>query len=363
MGHSPVSKGGHGNPADTQMTRRNDYSLIGPSKAPPEIVTPLKVAIIPTPDFTLMSLSCLVEFLRLAADESDFSRPIYCSWSILSEDRQPIVSSSGLSLAATGHIAEATDHDVVVFHGGLLHSPRPMPDYIYRCIDQAMHSDVQIVGLCTGQFLLAEMGLMDQRRCAVHFSLESTLRKHFPQVIPITDEQVVEDGRFITCPGGLAAIGLGMRLVERYCGASRAAKVLHYLLADRTALLGGTSRADSSFIGEHCQDRRVVNAIGIMRQRMYDRCDIAEIANQVGISKRELARLFDRHLRVSPAEYWRGIRLSSARWMMLNTDRSVTQIAYECGFSDSSHLIRWFQKRFGRSPTEFRKTAVAAGTH
>ena len=60
------------------MTLRRDYSLIGPNKPPPEILTPLKVAIVPTPDFTLMSLACLTEFLRLAADESDFSRPIYC---------------------------------------------------------------------------------------------------------------------------------------------------------------------------------------------------------------------------------------------------------------------------------------------
>jgi len=345
------------------MTIRRDYSWIGPTKPPPEIVTPLRVAIVPTPDFTLMSLSCLIEYLRLAADESDFSRPVYCSWSILSEGNRPIVSSSGLAMTASGDIAEAAEHDVIVIHGGLLHSTKPMPDYIYKCIERAMQTNLPVIGLCTGQFLLAEMGILDHRRCAVHFSLESTLRKHFPKVIPVTDQQVVEDGRFITCPGGLAAISLGTRLVERYCGASRAAKVLHYLMADKDALLDSTSKTDMSFIGEHCQDRRVTNAIGIMRQRMYDRCDIAEIADQVGISKRELSRLFDRHLRVSPAEYWRDIRLASARWMILNTDRSVTQIAYECGFSDSSHLIRWFQKRFSRTPTEFRKAAIAVGTH
>jgi transcriptional regulator GlxA family with amidase domain len=343
------------------MTLRRDYSSIGPNKPPPEIVSPLKVAIVPTPDFTLMSLSCLIEYLRLAADESDFSRPIYCSWSILSEGKRPVVSSSGLALTATGDISEASDHDVIVFHGGLLHSKRAMPDYIYRTIEAAMQTKVQIVGLCTGQFLLAEMGLLDQLRCAVHFSLESTLRKHFPKVVPITDQQVVEDGRFLTCPGGLAAISLGTRLVERYCGTSRASKALQYFMADRAGILNDANKIDTSFIAEHCQDHRVANAIAIMRQRMYDRCDIAEIASQVCISKRELARLFDRHLRVSPAEYWRDIRLNSARWMILNTDRSVTQIAYECGFSDSSHLIRWFQKRFDRTPTEFRKAVVATG--
>jgi transcriptional regulator GlxA family with amidase domain len=48
------------------------------------------------------------------------------------------------------------------------------------------------------------------------------------------------------------------------------------------------------------------------------------------------------------------MRLKTARWMVVNTDRSVAQIAYECGFTDSSHLIRWFKKSFGNTPTKMR---------
>lgn len=59
--------------------KRENYQWVGPTMPMPEIETPLKVGIVPTPDFTLMSFSCLVEYLRLAADESDYSRPVYCS--------------------------------------------------------------------------------------------------------------------------------------------------------------------------------------------------------------------------------------------------------------------------------------------
>jgi transcriptional regulator GlxA family with amidase domain len=345
------------------MVDRIDYLWSGPIKEPPDIDPPLKVAIVPTPDFTLMSLSCLIDYLRLAADESDFSRQIYCSWSLLAADDKPLVSSSGLAMLPTADMSNLEQYDVVIFHGGTMHSGKPAPQYIYDGIQQAVAKNLPVVGLCTGQFLLAEMGLLDGRKCAVHFSLEPLLRKHFPQVTPISDRPVVEDGRFMTCPGGLASIDLGSQLVSKRCGASRAEKVLHYLMVNKKSIFEGSGWQDQGFIGEHCQDRRVVNAIGIMRQRMYERCDISDIAQHVGTTKRELTRLFNRHLRVPPAEYWRGIRLSAAHWMVVNTDRSITQIAYECGFTDSSHLIRWFQKRYKLTPTALRKAKNWASVH
>lgn len=345
------------------MVHRRDYQWIGPQLRPPDIDPPLKVAIVPTPDFTLMSLSCLVEYLRLAADESDFSRQVYCTWSLLSANDKPLVSSSGFAMLPTADMSNLEQYDFVVFHGGTMHSAKPVPQYIYDGIQQAVDKNLPIVGLCTGQFLLAEMGLLDDRQCAVHFSLEPLLRKHFPKVLPITDKPVVEDGRLVTCPGGLASLNLGSWLVAKSCGASRVEKVLHYLMADKKSFFEGNSEHDHAFIGEHCQDRRVVNAIGIMRQRMYERCDISEIATQVGTTKRELTRLFSRYLRVPPAEYWRNIRLTSAHWMVTNTDRSVAQIAYECGFTDSSHLIRWFQRRYNMTPTALRKVTIHAGIH
>ena len=125
---------------------------------------------------------------------------------------------------------------------------------------------------------------------------------------------------------------------------TRAAKARQYFRADRAGIVNDANKIDTSFVGEHCEDRRVTNAITTMRQRIYDRCDIAEIANWVGISRRKLARRFERHLRVFPAEYCRDVRLNSARWKFLNTDRSVTQIAQDCRGADSSHLIRWSWK-------------------
>lgn len=105
-----------------------------------------------------------------------------------------------------------------------------------------------------------------------------------------------------------------------------------------------------------CGDRRVVNAIGLMRQKMYELCSLADIAASVGTSERELSRLFQKHLQVAPGEYWRQMRLKAAKWMVLNSDRSIAQIAYECGFTDCAHLVNWFRRTYHVTPAKLRRS-------
>ncbi len=341
---------------------RQDYSFLRPSKLPPEVAAPLRVGIVPTPDFTLLSLACFVEFLRLSSDESDYSRKVYCSWELLSHDENLVYSSCGFGVAPTGIYGDPKAYDYIVVHGGLLHSEKPIDNRLYQFVQQAFDDGVPLVGLCTGQFVLAELEMLNGLRCAVHFSLAGALRRLFPQVIGVTDAPVVIDGRFITCPGGLASINLAMHLVSEHCGNTRVEKSLHYLMADR-GFEGQHASREEFDIALKCPDRRVANAVGLMKQRMYETCTIAEIASGAGTTERELTRLFQKHLRQSPGDYWRDMRLKAARWMVTNSDRSITQIAYECGFTDSSHLIHWFKRNFGVTPSKMRKVHLDIGIH
>lgn len=83
----------------------------------------------------------------------------------------------------------------------------------------------------------------------------------------------------------------------------------------------------------------------------------------VGVTERELTRLFNQHLRTPPAQYWRQIRLKAAHWMVLNGNRSITRIAHECGFTDSSYLIHWFRRAYHSTPTRLRSVHRQLGVH
>ena len=212
---------------------RRDYSFLAPRKKPLDIEPPLRVGIAATPDFTLMSLSCIVEFLRLASDETDFSRQIYCSWSLLSHDMENIRASCGFEITPTATFDDPTNYDYVVVQGGILHSSLEVPDALYNFVLDAVRKNVPVVGVCTGQFVMAELGLMSGRRCAVPSAMEPIMRELFPDVITVTDAPVVRDGPYLTCPGGITAINLAMALVGDHCGASRVNKALNTLLANQ----------------------------------------------------------------------------------------------------------------------------------
>lgn len=337
---------------------RGDYQHLGPQKAPPEGVRPLRVAVAVTPEFTLMALACFTDFLRLAGDESDFSRRVHCDWQLVSHDLAPVRSSCGFALTPTRIYGDPRDYDVVVVHGGLLHRDPP-PAALYDFIRGAAAAGVVVAGNCSGSFVLAEAGLLGGRRCAVHFALAGPLRQRFPDILPITDQPLVRDGAILTCPGGLASLQLAMHLVSEAFGDTRAFKALHYLLDSEAADRKGLDLPDP---GMQCPDRRVVNAIGLMRQKLYEPCSIAEIAVGVGTSERELSRLFQKHLRVAPSHHWRLMRLKAARWLVLNSDRSMAQIALECGFSDSAHLVNWFKRIYHITPARLRRTHREIGT-
>ncbi len=333
---------------------QRDYSQLGPSKAAPDAVSPLRVGIVATPNFTLMPLACFTDFLRLAGDEGDFSRRIYCDWDLLSRDLEPIRSSCGFELKPTRVYPDPRDYDFIVVHGGILHADHNIPRELYDFIIRAAGLGVPVAGNCSGSFVLAEAGLLAGRRCAVHFSLAGPLRQTFPDIIPISDMPVVADGNIITCPGGLASIKLAMYLVSNACGESRAHKAFHYLLGDHGFDKEGA--VEDLDLGLKCQDRRVANAVGLMRHKMYELCSIAEIASSVGTSERELSRLFQKYLQVAPSQYWRQMRLKAAKWMVLNSDRSIAQIAYECGFTDCAHLVNWFKRTYHVSPARMRRS-------
>ncbi|MFJ4027209.1 GlxA family transcriptional regulator [Paenarthrobacter sp. NPDC089989] len=334
----------------------------GLTKPTLQVDTPLRIGIAPTPDFTLLSLSCFVEFLRLSADERDYSRQLYCAWDLLSHDEQPILSSCGFPVTPTRLFGDPRDYDYVVVHGGIQHGTTPVPQALLDFVEAAIAAGVPVIGLCTGQFVLARLGLLDGLRCAVHFSMVEALQQARPQVIPVTDQPVVRDGGFITCPGGLASINLAMQLVTEHCGSVRSNKTLHYLMADRGFDEMQVLKEDRD-IGLKCPDERVVNAVGLMRQRLYETGNVAGIAKAVGVTERELTRLFKQHLRTPPAQYWRQIRIKAAHWMLLNSSRSVTQIAHECGFTDSSHLIHWFKRAYQMTPSQMRGVRNQIGVH
>lgn len=325
---------------------------------PPELtgIEPdIRVAFILCPKFTLLPFAAFLDSLRHAADEADYSRQIYCSWKIIADDWQtPVTASCGAQILPQEPLGDFGDLTYVVVVGGMLPHCLGLSEPTRQYIRAAHEAGISIVGLCTGSFVLADVGLLEGRRCAIHTEHIAEFQHLYPTAIAVSDEMYVNDREVLTSPGGTSALDLAFHLIDTHCGKARAVKGLNSLLIDNHRSARRFRYRPHGHLAA-CGNRKVETAVEMMERHITSPYPIAELANKVGCSERELCRLFKKYGNTSPSETWRNIRMAHGHWLLLNSDRSITQISYECGFSDSAHFNRWFKAMYKESPDAYRR--------
>lgn len=317
----------------------------------------LRVAFVLLPNFTLLPFAGFMDVLRLAADEGDRSRQIACRWTITSVDRQPVRASCGAIVRADEGLVDPRSVDCVVVVGGLL-SGMTLDDRVIAYLKTVAAAGTTLVGLCTGVFAMAEAGLMTGRRCCVSWFHYADFADAHPDVVPVADQLFVADGPRITCAGGTGAIDLAAWLVDRHVGPAAAQKALHIMVSDG-ARPAEAPQPHEAGAAARPEDPRLRRAVLILEQSFADPPPAEVLARRVGLSRRQLERLFRAEMETTPAAYSRMVRLRHGRALLARTDRSMTAIAHECGFADASHFARHLKAAFGQSPQAVRTAARA----
>lgn len=319
----------------------------------------LSVGFILVSDFTLIAFSGFLEVLRQAADEGDRSRQVNCSWTVMSRDLTPITSSSGVQIVPWEQFRDPRSFDYIVIVGGLLFKTKSYDPFILNYLKKADLHGVNLVGLCTGSFHMAAAGLMKGRKACVHWYHFQDFIEAFPESAPVTDELFIIDRNKLTCPGGSSVIDLALWIIEKHLGKERVIKCLRHLLMDWGR---SHNHPQTPFIKDYSSisDPRVRKALFFMEQNLSGSLTLDDIAIHINTGVRQMERLFKIHLQKSPLACFRDIRLAYGRWLLRNTEKSVTEIAYECGFADSSHFARWFKERYQLTPAAIRKKSYSA---
>lgn len=317
----------------------------------------LRIGFLLTPRFTLSAFATFVDVLRLAADDGDGSRPIRCSWKVLSHDMAPVQSSCGMRLEPDERMSDVSQYDYIVVVGGLIDGgPGLTPEQI-AFLRRAAEAKVHLGGLCTGVFALARIGLMDGYRCCVSWFHHEDFLAEFEKMRPVSDQIFVVDRDRISCPGGVSAAHLAAFLVDRHIGRAAARKSLSILIIDEAM---SADRPQPGLPLElSARDPLVRRALLAMQQNLHSPLPIARIARDLGVGRRKLERHFNADLGIPPADAAIRIRLAQARMLLSRTDRTVTRIAEETGFCDASHLIRVFREAEGTTPDLWRQQPQA----
>lgn len=328
--------------------------------AQPRPITPdVRVLILPLPEFTLLPFGGFLDKLRFSADDEDYSQQRYCRWDIVGLAQGSVASSSGVEIAIqlTPQQVRWSDYDYLVVFGGRSAASTQRRARAYApLVKAAARHGLALVSIDNACFLLAALGLLDGHKVALHPRHAVEFAAAFPR-IPIRTEQLyLFDGKRISCAGGSAAIDLAVELLVQHCGRARALKGLADMLVDEPRESRHLLKSQSA---EPQVGRYAGRAISVMRQRLGSTCSVADIATSVGISRRQLDRLFLQQFAQTAQGYWQEMRLEHLRWRLINSTSSLATLADEIGAQDASHVGKLFKRRFGMSPGAFRKDVAS----
>src|SRR5580692_2909716 len=313
---------------------------------------PLRVGVILAHHFTLSAFAVFIDHLRLAADEGDRSRPLHVQWSIMASRAESVPASCGVSLEPTSGFLPPDSLDYVVVIGGILHAGPQVDEVTMRYLREVGSTNVPLIGICTGSFVLCRAGLMKGRRSCVSWYHYQDFLEAFPGQSVVADRLFLADGPRITCAGGAGAAALATHLIERHLGSAVAQKASQVLLFDKQR--SGSEAQPHPPLAATATDPRVRRALLLMEQNLSHPLPVNAIAAQLGMSVRQFERLCQEQLGMSPASQYRRLRLHYAHWLIENTDRSVTEIAIETGFADCAHFSRQFKDAYGLPPSSRR---------
>lgn len=315
----------------------------------------LRVAFVLAPRFTLTAFAGFVDALRLAADEGDRSRRIWCDWRVLSHNREPILSSCGAAVQPQLDYEEALrsgafDHIVVV--GGLLHGGQHEPAGMTRFLQQAAQGQTQLVGLCTGSFILARAGLMSGYLACVSWFHRDEFVHEFPQVRVTSNQMFVVDRDRLTCAGGTSVVHLAAHLIEKRIGRAQAVKALRVMLEDLP--LPSRTLQPEQVVSQTSRDPVVHKVLLLIEQHLTTPGPVSLAFQFTGLSERQLERRFVRDIGMTPAQYRQMLRLQRAEQLLRHGELSIQEVALESGFQDASQFARSIKARYGQSPTALR---------
>jgi transcriptional regulator GlxA family with amidase domain len=226
-----------------------------------------------------------------------------------------------------------------------------MNDYLRRAAGK-----VPLVGICTGPFVLARLGLMKDRRSCVSWYVHADFTNEFPDLDVSSDELFIDDGDRLTCAGGTSVVHLAAYLVERHCDKARAAKAMRIMI-EHAPLPAKTPQPQPLFT-RTTDDIRVRKAMLLIERHLSDPLPTEFIAQHVNVSVRHLERLFQSELGMSPLAFAFELRLNNALNLLVSTRSSIIDIALQCGFLSNSHFSRCFRNQYGKTPSQVREEAV-----
>lgn len=313
----------------------------------PLLPAPRRIAFVLLPRFSFGSLGaaqCAIEAYNDVCDTTPIS-------TLLLGERTKATSQGGLDLAVQPLDSEWPAVDALLVLAG-----SPLPETGHEALIGVLRREsargTLLGGFGTGAWLLARAGVLDDHRATLHWPYTGMLGERFPRIIGSANVFELDRAR-LTAAGGAAALEAMVAWLSRALSPEVAADVHDQLGIERVRGPGERQRVPlAARIGGG--QPKLTEAVKLMEANFEEPLPAEDIARLVGVSRRQLERLFKQHLNSLPSRYYLDMRLNRARQLLRETSQSILQVGLACGFSSGPHFSSAYRAHFGITPREER---------
>lgn len=304
--------------------------------------------------FAMLPFIAALEPLRAA---NRYSGENLYSWHIYGETADSALCNNGMEMRVEGALQDASGLKRILLAGP--HDPyrNQMKETIPH-LKRLAQQGTLLGAFDTGSFLLARANLIRNNRCTVHWENIPGFREEFPN-LDVSMELFEIDGNLFTCAGGASALDMMLTIIQQDHGNELARKVAELFI--HNSIRGGNEPQRMDVLHRHgIYHKGMVDAIELMEANIEQPLTTQELAECVGISKRQLERLFRAHLETTPTHYYQSLRLKESKRLLEQTTLSIVEVAVACGFLSAGHFSKRFRLQYDATPREARDAHAKA---
>ncbi|CUH52981.1 GlxA family transcriptional regulator [Shimia marina] len=311
------------------------------------VTTPDPIIFALQPNLSMLAFTSAIETLRIANQLT--GQNLY-SWATMSETGENVRCSNGIEIGIDSPLGE-TPANAAVFICSGVQPERAASQRMADWIRLQWRVGRRVGGLCTGAYTLAKAGILEGRSFTLHWENIPPFREQFPNLSPLEQLYAIDD-RIMTSGGGVAPMDLFLKLIYDRHGAQLARAVLNMCL--HTVQRSETDRQQSStaaLIGN--RNDKLVRIISYFEENLEETVDLDSVTRDMGVSRRQMERLFKQHLNTTPKRFLQELRLQKARILLAETDMAVVEVATACGYESVGNFSKRFREAYGMSPHRF----------
>ena len=295
-------------------------------------------------EFSNLPMMCALETLRHANRYKN--QQIY-NWVLAGEDGKMVRASNGIEFPLDMGLDELQRDDVMIVCGGLNIKQNTTPA-ILNWLRREARRGLHIGSICTATYSLALAGLLDGKRCTIHWENLDSFEEDFPE-LDLQKTVFTLDGKRFTAAGGVSPIDLMLHIISKDITQDAANWIADQMIYNsaRTEKDGQRLSIPTRIGVRH---PKLANVVKMMEDNIEEPISPSALAQDVGMSTRQLERLFRRYLDRSPKRYYTELRLQKARNLLMQTDMSVINVALACGFTSPSHFSKCYRAQYDSTP-------------